>query len=228
MSVAEKPSQEEIMAELHAAAVEGRDPFDWKRTAAPRPIEGETATDEDLDLFSPADLTPGVLRLGVRYQIPNSQKFVWVHPTSGYDAELIINWGARGKAPLEPGLERQPNPGGEIIDPLVNQCICCLRDGPQQGARRIFDLRQAPALKAMLSYETLTEIVKLSGSLGTGTEALGEAARGFFGVIEGVLSSVPGVLDTCEDCPDGLKDRVTLVLSELQRLLLRGSFSSRE
>lgn len=219
-----KLTPEEIKAaetEAATAASENRMPFEDQREprlSSVEPVPG---------IFTAADLTTENAPAASEFRI--GRKKVWVHPISPEDAKLMFQWalGLRNEGdPERDPVAAQVRANIEQIDLWVYQVIICCRQGPLRSDPRCFDRADAPALRRYLGYGTLKSIVTLCDNLGGDQEALGAAARHFFGVVQSALASCSGRLNTSDPSLTGLLESLTRLQSLVGRSLKRGALDS--
>ena len=221
------PEQREAwLAEVKRAASEGRSPqpMPWAPVGPRRPevVQPQPASS---DIFSSADLTLDLIGKAHEYQVPGTNKRLWIFPVTFEDTEFMLSWSllpdSLSPDPSDPH-RAQVAQARLIQDLKLAQVARCTRTGPTRESRPCFDRRDLPAIRSRLGSSIVEEIVRISNELSGNEEALGGSTRRFFAVIRAFLLTLPSPSATSANSPFGYADTHTRLLSLVTRALSRG------
>jgi hypothetical protein len=222
----QKLSREEIQAEVTAAAIENRVPFADRVPAAP----AASASPAREGIFTAADLTGAVLERSERYEVPGTDKALYVFPISTGDYQLLVEWATHLKeddAGEEGDLSRKRlRVLAAQHDLFLFQVILCCRTGPTRASARCFSRGDHPALKNALGYSVIQEIARISDQLSGNDEAVGPGVRRFFGAFQTALRSWLSASSGWEGCPAGLREASAELSSLASAVTTHGNLAS--
>lgn len=219
-------SKDEILAEVHAAAVEGRLPFEQQACARQSAaVEG----DEDPEAFVSGDLAQDHTLRREAYTLPGTSKRLWVGPMGTAQLREVLRATIERcgtQAPARDEKEASKRLLEAQYVQRVYQVIACCYRGPGIKARRSFTQADFHALDQRLGHATIKEIVEISERLAGSEESLGAGVRAFFGHARRCLQTLRSASAIWESCPPGLQDSLTRFESLVSRALTRGSLGS--
>lgn len=168
--------------------------------------------DPDPSRFSWHDLGPEGIRNCEEYTMPGG-KSLFVFPLSSKEAATLLRWSAAAHV----GASQDSTPqeqrtaaaaaGFEIM--AMQVALCCYMDRERKSP--CFDRGDVPALTKHLPVEVVKEIVELSTALAR--RPTRETLAPFFSAAESSLRNWLAACGSSTDCPPGLKDETTDLLS---------------
>jgi hypothetical protein len=219
------------MEEVTRACAEGDtpDPARWGVAAGPVRPAVEKPTPAGSEVFSSADLTHDLIGTGHQYQVPGTDKHLWIFAATAEDFEMMLSWSLQPEMAAADPDERNRRVLAQAKlgqDLKVAQVILCTRQGPSRGDKRCFTIQDRPAIRGRLGNSTVQEICRISDELSGNEEVLGASARRFFAAFLTCLRTSPFPVDTSDASQTGWNDTRTRLLSLGMAALKRGTLDS--